>query len=555
MFLLLRDRKNNSLMDLNRTSHVGLISLVLLGLLPRFVILSRGTQYIVQFVPDDAFYYLKTAQNIVAGYGSTFDRFSSTNGYHPLWMAMLLPLAAVARSPLHLLVDALLLSIALNVLGALLLYLFLRKLTNSLWLSLVGMGMYFLNPQAIASSVDGLETSISSIFFMTSLYLVLSRLGRPKANDPIDLLIGLCLGLLFLARTDNVLFVGAFFLLVVVNGQRCLWLQRSITVAAPMALVVTPWILWNWCQFGSLVQASADALPYVLHGAYMSGGHTSLQMLGYSGVRLFHFMVLTLPVSQGFPPLLYQIILAVAIRFLLARWRQHAQAPRMHSAIALVLLLWVASFVLIFIHTFLRWYPRPWYFDQLIILSAVTLCLAWSLLHRPRQWIGQAQLSSGILFWKRSRMIRIGGSILLVAGLGLVAGFELHITDDPPNPQQVEMLAAADWIRDNLDHRTVIGAFNAGIIAFFSNQRVLNLDGVMDDAMYKAIKQSELVCTMRKASMGYYVDYDPIMLELYSPFLGSCNTQVQWIKVRNIRQSAVRWEDSVLTVYRLKWAQ
>jgi hypothetical protein len=40
----------------------------------------------MDFVQEDFFYYLKVAQNVVAGHGSTFNGLVSTNGYHPLWM-------------------------------------------------------------------------------------------------------------------------------------------------------------------------------------------------------------------------------------------------------------------------------------------------------------------------------------------------------------------------------------------------------------------------------------------------------------------------------------
>ena len=36
------------------------------------------------FLPDDAFYYYKTAINISNGLGPTFDTVNITNGFHPL---------------------------------------------------------------------------------------------------------------------------------------------------------------------------------------------------------------------------------------------------------------------------------------------------------------------------------------------------------------------------------------------------------------------------------------------------------------------------------------
>ncbi|MFZ5879709.1 MAG: hypothetical protein ACOY0R_10085 [Chloroflexota bacterium] len=49
------------------------------------------------FTRDDAYYYFKVAQNITEGHGITFDGVSPTNGYHPLWMLVNIPIFALAR--------------------------------------------------------------------------------------------------------------------------------------------------------------------------------------------------------------------------------------------------------------------------------------------------------------------------------------------------------------------------------------------------------------------------------------------------------------------------
>lgn len=49
------------------------------------------------FKRDDAYYYFKVAQNISEGKGSTFDGINLTNGYHPLWLIVNIPIFALAR--------------------------------------------------------------------------------------------------------------------------------------------------------------------------------------------------------------------------------------------------------------------------------------------------------------------------------------------------------------------------------------------------------------------------------------------------------------------------
>ena len=49
------------------------------------------------YTRDDAYYYFKVAQNIAEGHGSTFDGINLTNGYHPLWMLICIPIFALAK--------------------------------------------------------------------------------------------------------------------------------------------------------------------------------------------------------------------------------------------------------------------------------------------------------------------------------------------------------------------------------------------------------------------------------------------------------------------------
>lgn len=66
----------------------------------------------VWFKRDDAYYYFKVAQNISEGNGSTFDGINLTNGYHPLWMIICIPIFALARFDLILPLRVLLMVVA-----------------------------------------------------------------------------------------------------------------------------------------------------------------------------------------------------------------------------------------------------------------------------------------------------------------------------------------------------------------------------------------------------------------------------------------------------------
>src|SRR5215204_6961217 len=80
------------------------------------------------FTRDDAYYYFKVAQNITEGKGSTFDGINPTNGYHPLWMAICIPIFFLARYDLILPLRVLIMVMAgLNVATAILIYRYIKE--------------------------------------------------------------------------------------------------------------------------------------------------------------------------------------------------------------------------------------------------------------------------------------------------------------------------------------------------------------------------------------------------------------------------------------------
>ena len=46
---------------------------------------------------------------------------------------------------------------------------------------------------------------------------------------------------------------------------------------------------------------------------------------------------------------------------------------------------------------------------------------------------------------------------------------------------------AADWIMHNSKFNDSVGAFNAGLVSYFSSHKTVNLDGVINNNAAKAI--------------------------------------------------------------------
>lgn len=71
----------------------------------------------------------------------------------------------------------------------------------------------------------------------------------------------------------------------------------------------------------------------------------------------------------------------------------------------------------------------------------------------------------------------------------------------------------------NTDPDARIGSFNSGIIGYYSDRTVVNLDGVVNNEAAAAIRINQLLRHIRQMNIEYVVDFD-IGIQRYRPFMG-----------------------------------
>jgi hypothetical protein len=198
------------------------------------------------FVRDDAYYYFKVAQNISEGHGSTFDGINRTNGYHPLWMLICIPIFALARIDLILPLRILfLLMSGLSVATAILLY----RLIGKVFTPIIGAiaALYWVFSPDILNRVykQGLETGIAAFFIVLFLYKLyeFERSWREKTVTKKDLIVlGVIAALVIFSRLDLVFLVAIAGLWVVFRGSALRYLLAldivSLSFSVLLAFVI-----------------------------------------------------------------------------------------------------------------------------------------------------------------------------------------------------------------------------------------------------------------------------------------------------------------------------
>jgi len=496
-----------------RGSPAGLFALVAgVVLLAQLLIAwSDAELLLAKVLPDDAFYYFGTARHIAAGQDVTFDGRTITNGFHPLWMALLAPVYALAGKgslPIHL---ALTLSALLNVGTGVLVFSSVRRVAGNAWAGFISAAAFLLNPAVMLETLNGLETALSLFAFAAVFAFYRLRLAGPgAARAPLStyLVLGGLAGLTCLARTDNAFLVALIGLALAWQG-RARMAGRLTIAALAGAIVLAPWFAWSWLALGTPLQSSGSAMPSILRDLYATsiraGTLTAARALDYFVGGAVRGAVMAFSYYAGVSLLV--VILGIGVWRVL---RPRLPASRWGEVLAPVspyLLPIAAVLITLLIHTVYRWYPRTWYFAPAALVFALPVGPALAGvagkirggLRRPRTWaaalallVGAIFLAQGIKAWR--------------AGI---------------YPWQASFLAGARWVQENTAAGERVGAFNAGILGYYGDRETVNLDGVTDPAAQRAIHERRLAAYAQERRLRYVIDYRNYVEDMYQPFYGT----------------------------------
>lgn len=185
------------------------------------------------FTRDDAYYYFKVAQNISEGHGSSFDGINLTNGYHPLWMLVCVPIFALARFELILPLRILLVVMAaLSVTTSILLFRLLKKQVGVPIAMLAASFWAFSMTVHSTITQQGMETGVVALSTVLFLYL-LQQSEEKKRLAPRDLVIlGLAALFVLFSRLDGIY-------LVLIAGVWVVFRRTPIRYLLPIDLLLT----------------------------------------------------------------------------------------------------------------------------------------------------------------------------------------------------------------------------------------------------------------------------------------------------------------------------
>jgi|GEM_PF-3185143 len=409
------------------------------------VIWTWGALHLAMSV-DDTYYYFKTALHVSRGVGSSFDGLNPTDGYHPLWLAILaLAFKPFTSDMVHLTRVAFTLQVGMVWLGGLLLAR-LRAAGGSklLW----PLALVLANPFSAKILLCGQETALQFLLSSAALAVWWSLREAPRGYRLIEWAgLAMICSLAALARLDTVFFCAALLAMPLILPSA---LERKAGAPARVQIAGLGFALFG-CGLGSFLLYHLAVFHHLMPVSGAIKQHMDADEIASHAARI--------------------AAAAVAVAGIVAFWRA---ARRQSSPVLALLAPPVVGTLCVAIYNFgLRgemspsliriWYLEPFLLCGILVVGAV--------------------LASG---W-RARQVAIvlgGGTALWLGVTGLAWRYRLESRSYSVY-QSAERCSR--WANAHVAPGAVGAAWDAGFAGAFTDRPVINLDGLVNSWEYKEV--------------------------------------------------------------------
>jgi hypothetical protein len=428
---------------------------------------------------DDSFYYFTIARNAASGLGFTFDGLTPTNGFHPLWMLILLLLWPLGGIQAALGAGAL-----FGACTVLLTHLLVSRASGSPWAGTAAAICTAANPALYVVWLNGLETALALLALTLFLWYA-ARPAAPGGGTRRALTLGLLAGLTTLSRTDYVLLVlpGLLAVVLLERGEAFSARIRRCGIALlPFGLTVAGWVAWSWAHTGTLLQTSGMAIPFINTLSLMDFAGTDSPLLPWARLAKLWEAMTSMRESTGFG----WTIALLALALLLQRPAGRRWTERGGRAVPPWLL--AGLLVTIIFHTMVRLHLRTWYYAPYALAAGLVFAL---LLDRLARGGGR-------------RPLRIMAAAALIIAVAIPFGTRWHrLASTGTRTKDYIFFTLRRIMERKADPDAVIGVSDAGYLGYTLPCRVINLDGVVNGDALAAMRQGRLTDYIREMGMSF----------------------------------------------------
>lgn len=476
------------------------------------------------WLKDDAFYYLKTAQQFSTYHFFTFDGINYTYGFQPFYELVLSLLAYIIKGKILFVKMTLFLSLSLYVFSACLIYLVGKSFLNNRW-AIIPSLLWLSNIDLLNIFTSGMENAVAVFVLLLLLYL-LNRI----LNNKYVFIIGALTGILILTRVNLIFTIPIFiiYLNIVLKKQSSNSLiNKNILYLIGVFTTILPWAIYSIWQFNTLFPNSGTRKLIGSFAALLRIFSNILPQNITNNILHFlpkyesslYFSHIKLPHPEIFSFIKYILGFLPSVVLSFGHFYQIKSFYQPHEKILMfVLIILIVIISIIALNYLLKCLKKQnkrllnidknKYFPLIIlsVISIVNIILNGTLL--PRQltystWYSFPEILLYTYFitiiikniynflkvsFPNSYLLKKHVYIMIILFSIIFSNLTIKLIPNTPYHYDsflVEAWKAKDWLNSHTEN-TNIGAWSSGILGYFTkdNDKVINLDGLANSPLY-----------------------------------------------------------------------
>jgi hypothetical protein len=476
-------------------------------------IITLDNRNLIKFIPDDAFYYFQLAKNFNELKIWTFDGVNLTTGFHLLYAYFLLVLYMLNYNDVFEIIRLIIIATSLTYLSA---AFFLMKSTIRL-LGNPGIFSLFVFFSPIVLRQQTLVMEALFVLPMTTLCFYIYANSITETEKKISTtykILCIVLGILVvLSRPDLIVYPSILFFCSVIINKINIKINPLffLLLGSIIGLII---LLMHTCLIGSsCIQDSVVIKNYWSHTA------------GYSILPTVQMMQTIFFPYQGLYK--YIIVLCLSIWMLYSLYcNLEFRSKAIQYALTTILLL----LVIVVIYSRNSQALMPWYAANFVVPIGFLLAFIFS------------------SFPKSSNVTLISFAATSVYFLCSIQNTSAVKWDH----QTTMMEAGISIAKYPTDFRA--GSWNAGILGYFSNGKIINIDGLVNTNIVSYVTSGKIVDYLKTEKIENIIDYEVMWTEnylserggIYAPFFQRCI-----IEKNIIGPPASDWKSGPLSLLKL----
>jgi hypothetical protein len=451
-----------------------------------FSVYDKDLLWASLFFADDTYYYLEIAKNIIEGYGSSFSGLENTNGYQPLWQYILVCLAYFY--PEDILAASLRTVFIIFIFNTFFIFKLSLKISKNVLISFLISIYFLLNILIFKSTMLIMENAIGISLWLVFYYYYYDKDSLILHSFKKLFFLGLLFLFISLTRIEFSVIIFFLYVIDIFITKDPLNKKYFIVFGIPFVGFVLycllQYIYFNfYFPISGYVKHQRYSLEFIQRHGFLLSFKKAIfdylftykrlifdapidfyrQSIDFKGYKFFNFFIITIFISS--------IIIFIKKIFLKKHFLDEICFDLIFLLKIFILVIIHGIFLCLYVPPFI--FGSPWYFSLEIVFFVVLFSILSKFL------IKNGVLNSVMLY--ASFVIFISCSSFFSYKF---AKYEYNDFVPKSNLGRELNLKIAKYIKNNTKVDTVIASHNAGIIAFYSDRKTVNLDGLVNNKYY-----------------------------------------------------------------------